>query len=101
MEALRAKSEKLTGFLEQLVKEIADERISIITPSEPTARGCQLSVRVAGGDRSLHERIVAKGVVADWREPDVIRVAPVPLYNSFADVFRFSEILKGVLSDAQ
>ncbi len=93
MAKLTEKSRKLTGYLENLIEEINDDRISIITPRDPNARGCQLSIRVKNADRSLHERIVSRGVFADWREPDVIRVAPVPLYNSFADAFRFSEIL--------
>ena len=95
--ALTEKSRKLTGYLESLIDNIRDERISIITPRDPDQRGCQLSIRVRGGDRLLHERIVVRGVFADWREPDVIRVAPVPLYNSFADVFRFTGILKECL----
>jgi len=97
MKALTEKSRKLTGYLEYLVGEIHDERISVITPSDPEQRGCQLSIRVNGGDRSLHQRIVARGVFADWREPDVIRVAPVPLYNSFTDVYKFTRILKTCL----
>jgi len=97
MSALRAKSEKLTGFLETLLIDIGDERISVITPRDPEQRGCQLSIRVKNADRSLHEKIVARGVYADWREPDVIRVAPAPLYNSFEDVYRFSEILRSCL----
>lgn len=97
MSNLRAKSEKLTGYLEYLLDKIEDERISVITPSDPTQRGCQLSIRVRDADRGLFEAITARGVFADWREPDVIRVAPVPLYNSFEDVFRFSEILKDCL----
>ena len=95
MTALRTKSEKLTGYLESLIDEIDDPRISIVTPRDPAQRGCQLSIRV--GDKSIHERITARGVFADWREPDVIRVAPAPLYNSFADVHRFAEILKKCL----
>ncbi len=97
MAALRAKSVRLTGYLESLIDEIGDERISVITPREPSDRGCQLSIRVKGGDRSLHEALLANGVAADWREPDVIRVAPAPLYNSFGDVYRFSEILRTLL----
>jgi kynureninase len=96
---LRAKSEKLTGYLESLLDQIGDERISVITPRGPSQRGCQLSIRVKDADRSLHERLIERGVSADWREPDVIRVAPVPLYNSFNDVFRFVEILKECLGD--
>jgi len=95
MGALRTKSEKLTGYLESLIDEIGDERISVVTPREPAERGCQLSIRVM--DRSLFESVVARGVYADWREPDVIRVAPVPLYNSFEDVYRFSDVLRASL----
>ena len=98
MTALTEKSRKLTSYLEVLIKKIGDERISIITPSDLRQRGCQLSIRVRGGDRSLHEGLTSRGVFADWREPDVIRVAPVPLYNSFADVSRFAEILKDTLN---
>lgn len=98
MSALRAKSEKLTGYLETLIDGIGNDRIEVITPTQPSERGCQLSIRVNGGDRSLHQRITERGVVADWREPDVIRVAPVPLYNSFGDVYRFSQILKECLA---
>jgi kynureninase len=94
MNALRAKSEKLTGYLEFLLSKIEDDRISVITPSDPAQRGCQLSIRVRNSERSLYEKIVAHGVSADWREPDVIRVAPVPLYNSFSDILQFVEILK-------
>lgn len=98
MAALVEKSRKLTGYLESLIHDIGDERISVVTPADTVQRGCQLSIRVRGGDRSLHERIVSKGVSADWREPDVMRFAPVPLYNSFTDVYRFCDILRGVLA---
>ena len=97
MPALAAKSRRLTGYLESLIDEIGDDRISIITPRDPTQRGCQLSIRVRDADRTLHEQLVANGVFADWREPDVIRIAPVPSYNSFADVYRFAEIINSCL----
>lgn len=97
MPALREKSVKLTGYLEFLLEQIDDERISIITPNDANHRGCQLSIRVKNADKTLFESITEQGVYADWREPDVIRVAPVPLYNSFKDVFRFAEILKDCL----
>ena len=97
MSALRRKSERLTGYLELLIAEIGNDRISVITPTDPAERGCQLSIRVQNADKSLFEAITSKGVAADWREPDVIRVAPVPLYNTFGDVYRFAEILKSVL----
>jgi len=98
MPALIEKSRKLTGYLESLIDNIGDERIEIVTPREPAERGCQLSIRVRNAGRSLHERLVARGVYADWREPDVIRVAPVPLYNSFQDAFRFAQILRECLA---
>ena len=98
MPALREKSEKLTGYLEFLLDQINDDRVYVITPSDPKQRGCQLSIRVKDADRGLFNAITEQGVFADWREPDVIRVAPVPLYNSFADVHTFAEILKGCLA---
>jgi kynureninase len=97
MKALREKSVKLTGYLEFLLSEIHNDRISVITPSDPDQRGCQLSIRVRNADKSLFAALTSKSVFADWREPDVIRVAPVPLYNSFADVYRFTEILRDCL----
>ena len=97
MLALCQKSERLTGYLEFLINAIGDERIAIITPADPSQRGCQLSIKVKDNDKSVYDRLVSRGVSADWREPGVIRVAPAPLYNSFADVFRFAEILKECL----
>ena len=97
MKSLVEKSVKLTGYLEHLLHQIHDDRIRIITPANPTERGCQLSIRVTEGGKSLFEAISRAGVIADWREPDVIRVAPVPLYNSFGDVFNFVNILKNCL----
>jgi len=98
MHALREKSVKLTGYLEFLLNGIDDDRISIITPSNPDQRGCQLSIRVKDSDKNLFNQLTSRGVFADWREPDVIRVAPAPLYNSFSDVYRFVEILKSCLA---
>lgn len=97
MEALREKSEKLTGYFEFLVNEIGSEDIKIITPSNPKERGCQLSIQVQNADKSLHQKLTENHVITDWREPDVIRCAPVPMYNSFEDVFRMVEILKSLL----
>jgi kynureninase len=97
MPALVEKSRRLTGYLESLIHDLSDVRIEIITPRDRSERGCQLSIRVKNADRSLHERLVAQGVYADWREPDVIRVAPVPLYNSFSDVESFAAILRECL----
>ncbi|MBA3693874.1 MAG: kynureninase, partial [Acidobacteria bacterium] len=87
----------LTAYLEFLLNEIGDERISVITPSNRSERGCQLSIRVQNANKDLFKAVSERGVIADWREPDVIRVAPAPLYNSFSDVFRFAEILKNCL----
>src|SRR5690606_33047209 len=96
IERLRAKSIALTGYLEFLVTRY-DRGVERITPAAPHARGCQLPAAVAGG-RAVFERLHALGVVCDWRDPDVIRVAPVPLYNSFEDVFHFAERLGKALS---
>lgn len=97
MKALREKSVKLTDYLEFLLGEIKDERIEVITPADSQERGCQLSIRVRNSDKNLFKAISARGVIADWREPDVIRVAPVPLYNTFTDVWKFAQVLKSSL----
>lgn len=97
MSALRERSMRLTGYLEFLLDDIRDQRISVITPRDPAQRGCQLSIRVRDAEKGLFEAVTSRGVFADWREPDVIRVAPVPLYNSFEDVYGFVEILKDCL----
>jgi kynureninase len=95
MKALRAKSLALTAYLEFLLKGIdpTAEKFTIITPTDPASRGCQLSILMKRNGRKVFDAITSKGVIADWREPDVIRVAPVPLYNSFEDVYRFADIL--------
>lgn len=101
MEVLREKSLKLTGYMEFLIQEMNREHgaglVTIITPSDPEQRGCQLSLVIEGRGKEVFNRITEKGVIADWREPNVIRVAPVPLYNSFEDVFQFVDILKDTL----
>ena len=91
MERLRAKSVQLTGYLQFLLQEKASPRFSIITPREPQRRGAQLSIRVPYEGRRLCDRLAARGVVGDWREPDTFRVAPVPLYNSYTEVYQFVE----------
>lgn len=91
MEALRAKSLQLTGYLEFLLKD--NKNITIITPSDPAQRGCQLSLLTKKDGKALFQKLKDNGIIADWREPDVIRVAPVPLYNTFADVYRLAEVL--------
>ncbi len=97
MKALRDKSEKLTGYFEFLIQQIETDRIKIITPSNPKERGCQLSIQVKDADKSLHQKLMDKNVITDWREPDVIRCAPVPMYNSFKDVYDMVAILKTLL----
>ena len=92
MGALRAKSERLTGYLEALIDARLRDTLQVVTPSDPVQRGCQLSLRVAGGrerGRALFEFLGRQGIVGDWREPDVIRISPAPLYNTHADVLRF------------
>jgi kynureninase len=92
MEALREKSERLTGYLETLIRARLADTLRIVTPAEPARRGCQLSLRVAGGrerGRALFEHLMRQGIVGDWREPDVIRISPAPLYNRFGDVLGF------------
>ncbi|MCD9027626.1 kynureninase [Luteimonas sp. BDR2-5] len=92
MPALRRKSEILTGYLETLIHAQLDDVLDIVTPDEPARRGAQLSLRVRGGreqGRALFESLAAQGVLGDWREPDVIRISPAPLYNTHADILRF------------
>ncbi len=100
MAALRRKSVLLTGFLEECLQKrgLLDGPVRLVTPRESEARGCQLSLTVAGGKR-VFDALARAGVVADWREPDVIRVAPVPLYNTFAEVYRFSGLLGQALEN--
>lgn len=97
MDTLRTKSETLTGFLEFVIEDVARERIDIITPKDKTQRGCQLSLFVQPNGRAIFEHLSEHGVIVDWREPNVIRAAPAPLYNSFEDVWRFGSILKEAL----
>ena len=93
MDALRAKSERVTGYLEALIDARLSQVLQVVTPADPSRRGAQLSLRVRAGreaGRSLFEHLAAHGVVGDWREPDVIRISPAPLYNNHADVLRFA-----------
>jgi len=90
IEQLRAKSVVLTGYLEFLLNQNASRKFSIATPREKERRGAQLSIRVPERGRALCEQLNREGIVGDWREPDTFRVVPVPLYNSFQDVFRFA-----------
>jgi len=94
MERLRKKAIALTGYMEFLVNSLGDDVINIITPSDPNQRGSQLSIQVKNADKALFDKITEKGVIADWREPDVIRVSAVPMYNSFEDAWLFYRLLK-------
>ena len=93
MEPLRAKSIKLTGYLEFLLKNAESTRYTTITPKEPDERGCQLSILAHEYPKELFKELQAAGVKCDFREPNVIRAAPTPLYNSFHEVWRFAKIL--------
>ncbi len=94
MDALRAKSELLTGYLEWLIQQKnSNANIRIITPNDPAQRGCQLSLQTLHNGREIFDRLTAAGVIADWREPDVIRIAPVPLYNRYVDAWDFVDLL--------
>jgi len=92
------KSKQLTGYFEFLINELNNSDIKIITPSNPDERGCQLSIQVKNADKNLHDKLSQAGVITDWREPDVIRCAPVPLYNSYLDIYEFVERLKIVMN---
>jgi kynureninase len=98
IERLVEKSKRLTGYFEFLLKQLGEDTIRIITPSNPDERGCQLSIQVKNADKSLHRKLTNVGVISDWREPDVIRCAPVPLYNSFLDVYHLVEKLKKIVT---
>ena len=97
MAAIRHKSEKLTGYLEYLIAENLPA-VKILTPENPAERGCQLSLVAPGGNNTF-KIISKKGVVCDWRKPDVIRVAPHPLFNRYTEVYDFVKLLKQSLSE--
>jgi kynureninase len=98
---LNKKSRKLTGYFEFLLQQLGEGTIKIITPKNPEERGCQLSIQVipevSGAKKALHDKLTKSGVISDWREPDVIRCAPVPMYTSFEDVYLMVEKLKAIL----
>jgi len=97
MERLRAKSVSLTAYAEFLLSQRPSPRFEIVTPPEPERRGAQLSIRIRHQGRKFCDKLAVAGVIGDWREPDIFRVAPVPLYNSFTDVYRFAETFFQVL----
>src|SRR5205823_6593390 len=93
MKTLRAKSMKLTGYLQFLIESAKHSKLAVITPREPNERGCQLSIRAHEHPKELFKKLEAAGVKCDFREPNVIRAAPTPLYNTFHEVWRFTHIL--------
>ena len=97
MDALLKKSKQLTGFFEYLIHQIASDTIKIITPAHPNERGCQLSLQVKNADKNLHIKLTENNIITDWREPDVIRCAPVPMYTSFEDVYCMVKTLESLL----
>ncbi|MGE0754519.1 MAG: kynureninase [Alphaproteobacteria bacterium] len=99
MERLRAKSLRLTGYMEFLLDSIGGDHFTILTPGDEAQRGCQLSILMHNNGRAVFDTLTEAGVICDWREPDCIRVAPVPLYNSFADVHEFARLLAEALGE--
>lgn len=99
MSRLREKSERLTAFTAALIASLCPQ-VRILTPGAPGERGCQLSLVIPGSSRSVQRTLLGRGVVCDFREPDVIRAAPVPLYNSFHDAWSFVANLADVLEQA-
>ena len=97
MNKLRMKSIKLTGYLEFLILKMNNKNIDIITPKDPNQRGCQLSIKLNNSNKSLHKNLRLNNVITDWRDPNVIRCAPVPFYNSYQDVYNFVKILRKLL----
>ena len=96
MHAMREKSERLTGYLEFLLAEFTPE-VEILTPGNASERGCQLSISIPENGREIFNALRASGYIVDWREPQVIRVAPKPLYNTFAEVWDFADKLKSLM----
>lgn len=95
---LRRKSISLTGYMEFLLDHLASSKFSIITPRLSERRGAQLSIRLPRGGSRLCERLKVAGVIGDWRQPDIFRIAPVPLYNSYREVYRFVQRFSAALS---
>jgi kynureninase len=96
---LLEKSKNLTDYLVFLIKELHESgKINIITPLESPERGCQISLLLKNNGKQVYDGLFKEGVIVDWREPNVIRLAPVPLYNNFVDVFGFSKILRTLLA---
>ena len=99
MENLIKKSHQLTQFLENLILTELGAKIEIITPTNPNDRGCQLSLRLVNLMPNIMDKLHDVGIIADWREPDVIRIAPVPLYNTFVECYEFTHRLKTIINE--
>ena len=99
MSQLRNQSKKLTGYLESILLSELKDKITIITPKAEQSRGCQLSIRLNEPINNILDIFHDRGVLCDWRNPDIIRVAPVPLYNSFEDCYKFVQIVKEMLNE--
>ena len=97
IENLRKKSEKLTSYLENLLENELEDEIEIITPKSIEDRGCQLSLRLKTAIPNIMDELHRQGILADWREPDVVRIAPVPLYNTFKDCYQFAQRMKKIV----
>lgn len=94
IEKLRTKSNRLTGYLEYLLHQLPNIKFEIITPADTESRGAQLSLYFTGRGKEIHDKMIANGIIVDYREPGVIRVAPSPMYCSFEDVYQFYVILR-------
>ena len=94
MENIRLKSIRLTAYLDYLLKQLRHLNFEIITPSNPAERGAQLSLFFREKGKEIHDKMIESGIIVDYREPGVIRVAPAPLYCSYEDVYHFYEILR-------
>lgn len=103
MERLLEKQKKLTAYTEFILNDIAKKHqglsFEIITPEDHNQRGSQLSILTKGFGKKMFNQLMEKGVIADWREPNVIRIAPVPIYNSYSDAFKFGQALKEILKN--
>jgi kynureninase len=101
IEALQQKSIMLTAYLEYIITGVNDmlgfEQFRIITPKEPDQRGSQLSLIAKKNGKQIFDELVKRRIIGDWREPDVIRLSPVPLYNSFTDIFNLGHELQAIL----
>jgi kynureninase len=101
MAAVRQKSEKLTGYLDFLLTEECSDTCKIITPRDPAQRGSQLSIRFSGDAREMLEALRVNGAICDFREPDIVRATPAPLYCRFIDVYRFAQVLHSCTKGVQ